>query len=103
MATDLTVAKTILEQLGGRKFIVMTGIKKFLGSEDSLQFRLRGLTKNKARICKITLTWKDLYNVEFYGFNFRTGESDLVESALDIFAEDLQAVFTRHTGLYTHL
>ena len=34
------VAETILAQLGGRKFQVMTGAKYFLGGADYLQFKL---------------------------------------------------------------
>jgi hypothetical protein len=34
--SNLTVANTILEQLGGGRFIAMTGAKSFVGGEDSL-------------------------------------------------------------------
>jgi len=37
---DLTVAKTILEQLGGELFVAMTGAKNFVGTEDSLTSHL---------------------------------------------------------------
>ena len=34
--SNLTVAKTILEQLGGNKFCMMTGAKNLAGDENSL-------------------------------------------------------------------
>jgi hypothetical protein len=38
--TDLTVAKTILAQLGGERFVMMTGATNFVGGADSLAFRV---------------------------------------------------------------
>ena len=49
MATDLTVANTILQQLGGNKFRVMTGAKNFVGSNDALTFRLPGVVVSRSR------------------------------------------------------
>ena len=38
--SDITVAKTILRQLGGRSFIFMTGARNLIASADSLSFRI---------------------------------------------------------------
>ena len=38
--SDMTVAKTILEQLGGNKFRVMTGAKNFMGFTDGLVMKI---------------------------------------------------------------
>ena len=38
----MEVANTILEQLGGRQFQAMTGASQFVGSKNSLSFRLPG-------------------------------------------------------------
>ena len=35
--SNMTVAKTILEQLGGNKFRMMTGAKNFMGFSNGLQ------------------------------------------------------------------
>ena len=61
----MQVAKTILNQLGGNKFVVMTGSKNFLAGENFLRMNL---TKNlaKAKWLKITLNGKDLYDMDFF-------------------------------------
>jgi len=56
---DLTVANTILEQLGGRKFIAMTGARNFVGDFSGLSFRLPGAggyCKDSINCVKIELT-----------------------------------------------
>lgn len=40
MPTNLTVANTILHQLGGRRFIAFTGARDLLGDTNSLTFKL---------------------------------------------------------------
>lgn len=101
MATDMTVAKTILEQLGGNRFIVMTGSKNFIGSEDSLTFKIGGGTKNKISHCRITLTPMDEYNMEFLRMAKFT--SKVVTSYEGIYCDQLQELFTEATGFYTRL
>jgi hypothetical protein len=96
------VPKIILEQLGGRRFIAMTGAKHFVGSADTLRFQLPcGTTTNKATHVAITLTWRDTYTVAFLKVHKLTCTT--LDTREDIYAENLQEVFTRATGLYTHL
>lgn len=100
------VAHTILQQLGGRRFVMMTGAKNFVGGNDTLTFMLPGtahFVKNKARYVRISLTPADLYRVEF--LRKKRGTLDLVTISEhdQVYAEDLQPLFTRETGLDTHL
>ena len=60
----MSVAKTILEQLGGNKFRVMTGAKNFMGDENSLSMRIGGNSSN-SNYLKITLNSWDLYDMKF--------------------------------------
>ena len=100
--TDTTVAQTILMQLGGRKFLAMTGASHLVGSTDSLAFELpSGFATNKANICRVTLNGLDLYDMEFC--RLRAGKVTLVSRDSNIYAEDLQRMFTAATGLDTHL
>ena len=97
-----TVANTILQQLGGNRFIVMTGAKNFLYTDNSLTFRLPVRSANKSiRIVRITLEPSDTYTVAF--FSERKSGIHLVSEHDDIYVENLQSVFTKATGLYTHL
>jgi len=105
---DLHVAKTILIQLGGNRFTAMTGAKDYLGSEaeKSLAFRLPSrFAKNGINRVKIILDDSDTYVVE--AMKITKGKAGLmatmIETRAQIYAEDLQKVFTEITGLDTHL
>lgn len=97
----MEIAKTILSQLGGNKFIVMTGAKNLVAHEDGLSFRI-GRNKSQSNYIKITLTSMDLYNMEFWRIDARTGFKKL-HSYDGIYFDMLQDLFTEYTGLYTSL
>lgn len=103
--TDMTVANTILEQLGGRRFQVMTGAKHFTGSETGLSFKLPR-SKDGANVVRITLTAMDLYDIETVSVRkSRTkGLTFTTKTERDgIYCDQLQEVFTSITGLATRL
>jgi hypothetical protein len=96
--TRLEVPTTILAQLGGRRFMMMTGAV-VSGDEATLYVRFKGSTvANKVHV---TLNGRDLYDVEF--FKVRGVNARSVKSLSDVYAEDLQRIFTDVTGLYTSL
>lgn len=99
-----TVAQTILAQLGGRRFLAMTGARNCVGSDTDLAFRLPGtpgFVKRGINVVRITLTWRDTYTVVFSRL-FRGTLTEVI-TLEEVYAEDLQAAFTRETGLDTHL
>lgn len=100
--SDLTVSQTILEQLGGGRFIAMTGAKQFIGSATTLSFRVPK-AKDGITGVRITLTPMDLYDVEFLRLRGVVAEPDVVAKVQGAYAEDLRRVFTAHTGLDTTL
>jgi len=95
----MTVATTILEQLGGNRFQAMTGAKLFVGSEDSLHFNIP--MSQKVNKVFIELTELDLYNIFFY--NIRGTNVKVVHMVDGIDATQLREVFTKFTGLETSL
>jgi hypothetical protein len=98
------VAQTILTQLGGRRFLIMTGAKQLIGSEAMLMFALpKNLhyVKDKINKVRITLEPNDTYTVTCYYVRGVQCKTIAIES--DVYAEDLQRCFTRITGLETHL
>jgi len=100
--SDPHVSRTILEQLGGRRFLAMTGAKDLLGSSDSLMFRLpSGFAKGDINTVKITLDWTDTYIIEVMRLGPLPGE--VVGKVNYVYADDLQKVFSNLTGLDTHL
>lgn len=102
--TDLTVANTIVQQLGGQRFRVMTGAKDFVGSDDGVSFRLPK-AKDGINIVRVKLTANDDYTVRFERLYKKGGlpEFKLVNEVTGVYAENLRTVFTNNTGLYTSL
>lgn len=104
MATDLTVANTILAQLGGRRFVLFTGAKDFIGSADALTMRLPRNEKGVDRV-KITLTPADEYTLEAFKLRRRDGVPELesLDKREGLYCDNLAEVFERVTSLYTRL
>jgi hypothetical protein len=96
----MEIATTILSQLGGKRFIAMTGAKNLLAHKDGLSFRLPRCGAG-INYVKITLNALDLYNLEFGVI--RDKKCSFAHTMSDIYAEDLRDVFTAATGLYTSL
>jgi len=103
MATDTTVAKTILEQLGGRKFLVMTGANNLIGSSNSLKMRLPNALCDGKRCSGIIITLdpSDTYTVQ--AVYIRKLEMKILKTVSNVYCDNLQEVFTSLTGLYTSL
>ena len=99
----MSIANTILEQLGGRMFTMMTGARDLLSTGDtakgpgSLRFRVP-IGKGKSRIVDIQLTHLDVYTVSFY-----TYQGKLLSQHEDIYEDRLRWLFERETGLRTSL
>jgi hypothetical protein len=91
-----TIAKTILQQLGGDRFIRMTGAKHFTADDQSLTFKLA--SSRIGKYIKITLNGTDLYDIDFI-----TGKGYKVNTIKDVFAENLTAILEQSTGLYFSL
>jgi hypothetical protein len=62
--TDLTIAKTILQQLGGNRFIAMTGARNLVADSNSLTMSIMR-NKAKTKYLTIRLNSLDLYDMQF--------------------------------------
>jgi hypothetical protein len=98
--TNLQIANTIIEQLGGSQFIVMTGSKDLVGREDGLSFRIGRNAKGISHI-RITLEVTDTYTVEF--FKWRKLEMISRGDVSAVYADQLRKVIESRTGLITSL
>jgi len=98
---SMSVAKEILETLGGNKFRVMTGAKNFMGFSNGLVMKI-GRNSSNSNYLKITLNSMDLYDMEFAKVS-RMGEKKSVTEYSDVYNDMLTDVFTKHTGMYTKL
>ena len=64
------IAKTILEQIGGRRFAAMTGSKDFIDMGNGLRM---SLARNKTSANRLDIIYDaglDLYNMRFYRKTF---------------------------------
>lgn len=97
----MDVGKTILQQLGGGRFLAMTGAKNLVKGDDYLMFSLPAKNKIKANKVKITLNGKDLYDVEYAsirGVNYK-----VLKTVKDLYNDMLVTNFEEVTGLYTKM
>ena len=113
--TNKDIAVTILQQLGGRRFVMFTGAKDFTAIKNGLQFKI-GRNASKANRVEITLNGADLYDMTFIKyrpFSVRVDhkkmevktieeKSETVKVWNDIYCDQLEELFTETTGLYTH-
>ena len=98
--TESRVAKTILQQLGGNKFIAMTGAKNLGASNKSLSMKI-GRNSKSINYVVITLKSSDLYDVEF--IRIRGAKRTVVKKLKGVYADQLQTMFTKYTGMRTSL
>ena len=111
-ANKMTVANTILEQLGGNKFIAMTGAKNFLSDGNTLRMTLPK-NRSKANRLYITLDTTDTYTMYFFKFtagrlNKKTfawtpDKQEDIKKVSGVYADMLQDIFTATTEMATHL
>lgn len=93
-----TIAAEILNQLGGSRFVAMTGAKMFAHDAGSLRFRLPSRFATAGiNFVKITLTAGDDYAIEYgkvWGLNYKA-----IATQTGIYADTLRASFKAATGL----
>lgn len=101
MTTSQTIASEILNQLGGNRFLVMTGSKNLVATGNGLRLNL---SRNKAgaKWLSISLNGLDLYDLDFFTAdkNFNLTSKAKFEN---VYCDQLQSIFTQVTGLYTKL
>ena len=94
------IARTILQQLGGNRFVAMTGAKNFGSTENSLSFKI-GSNAKRINHVKITLNALDLYDVTYY--RVRKYDFKVATESSNVYCDMLQSDFTTNTGMHTSL
>ena len=95
------IAKTILQQLGGNKFIAMTGAKNLGFTDKGLQMQIGRNSKGVTHVIIELDRGKDLYNIEFV--QVRKFKRKTIKKLKGIYADQLGEIFTRYTGLRIRL
>ena len=93
-------AKTLLQQLGGNKFKMMTGAKNFGIDGKSLTFSI-GRNSKGINFVRIKLTSMDLYDIQFA--QLRMGQVKVKSTAKRVYGDQLGKVFKKHTGMNVRL
>lgn len=97
----MQIAQTILSQLGGNKFLAMTGAQCVAGTNWLTVILPRASRKINSIV--IRLEADDTYHMSF---NRRTNHGlNITQQASEhgVYADMLQTMFTAHTGLATSL
>ena len=105
LKTKDVIAKTILQQIGGRRFAAMTGSRDFIDMGNGLRM---SLARNKTSANRLDIIYDegaDLYNMRFYRrtFSKKTFECKTKDIAVHegIYFDMLEEMFTMVTGIYT--
>ena len=94
-------AKTLLRQLGGNKFIMMTGAKQMSIGKDGLTMKIGRNSKSITHVAIDLDRGKDLYIMKF--IRVRKGIPKVVKQYDSVYADNLNNIFEKETGLYTRL
>ena len=94
---NLEVPFTILEQLGGKRFILRTGSSHFITETNSLTMNL-AKNKSGASILSITLNANDTYTMRFFK-NPAQEHGNEIEIYQDVYCDQLQEIFEAVTGI----
>ena len=94
--------RQLLQQLGGNKFIAMTGAKNLAvdKAKNTLHMKIGRNAKGVSHL-RIKLTGADLYDMEF--LQVRAGNVKVKSKVKGVYNDQLQKMFTKHTGMYTSL
>ena len=95
------IAKTILQQLGGNKFIAMTGAKNLGFTNKGLQMKIGRNSKGVTHVIIELDRGRDLYNIEFV--KVRNFKRQTIKKLKGIYADQLGKIFTKYTGLRIRL
>jgi hypothetical protein len=98
---DRRQAAETLKQLGGNRFIMMTGAKHFTFGKEGMAFKI-GKNSKRVNYVKIDLDrGRDLYNMSFDWVTIKGIKNK--KKLKGIYADQLQDMFTKYTGMYTSL
>ena len=97
---DRRKAAVLLKQLGGNRFIAMTGAKGFAFSSKYMSFKI-GRNSKGINFVRIGHNAKDLYDMEF-GFVSVRGIK-VKKKVKDVYADMLGQMFKKYTGMNVRL
>lgn len=104
---DNQIAATILRQIGGRRFVAMTGSHDFINLGNGLRM---SLSRNKTSANRLEIIYAecaDLYNMRFYRQSFirKTFECQTkdIKTYEGVYWDMLEDIFSEVTGMHLYL
>lgn len=104
---DNQIAVTILRQIGGKQFIVMTGSHDLINLGNGLRM---SLCRNKTSANRLEIIYDagaDLYNVRFYRQSFSrktfVGKIKDIKTYEGVYCDMLEDIFTDVTGMHLYM
>ena len=101
MTTNQDIAQTILAQLGGNRFVAMTGARNLMAIESGLTMKLGKGAHDGITHLTITLDADDSYTLEFQ--KVRGTKVAEITKHVGVYADMLTDVFYNATGFLTSL
>ena len=90
----------VIQQLGGGRFIAMTGAKDFFLGPKGMVFKI-GRNSKGINYVRISLNFMDTYDIQF--LQVRKFKEKVKSEAKGVYADMIRDVFEQHTGLRTSL
>lgn len=104
---DNQIAATILQQIGGKRFVVMTGSHDFINLGNGLRMSLR---RNKTSANRLEIIYDvsaDLYNMRFYrqSFSRKTFEVKIKDIKIYecVYFDMLEDIFSDVTDMHLYM
>jgi len=97
---SMEVAQNIIAQLGGQRFVMMTGARQLMYTGRGVRFRLPS-ARQKINVVEITLNAADTYDVQF--MRVRGFDAKVVSESSGVFCDQLRELFEGQTGLATRI
>lgn len=110
---ETSIPEIILQQLGGRRFALMTGAKNFEAVGLTLQMSLPRNTSGANRLWITYDEGEDLYTMRFFHDSpirwnskkaaFTGGQRKEIRTIHSVFCDQLQSIFREITGMETRM
>jgi hypothetical protein len=95
--TNVEIASTILQQLGGGRFTTMTGAYNYVAGDADISFRLPAGAREEINLVRVILEANDTYRMQF--LKWKRSNFVQVREVGGVYSDMLGQVFTDVTGL----
>jgi hypothetical protein len=95
------IGKTILDQMGGRRMLMMIGASQVIDLAKGIGIKWPNRQRSKGNYVTVTLRGDDTYDMEFFNVSLRGKKS--VKKHSGVYADQLVELFEGQTGWYMRM